>query len=225
MIAVTNTIVSAKILPKYRLLPSGPSNELMPNTEHLLFAAKCPTFINDRQRLHNGHPFISTISLVMTRTAFLLSLIVFAVSCNNDKTSLSPGQIAGIRDSVQLMTVSIARDLSRNGPAAWLHYFENTKGFFMASDGQLIFPGIDTAKNFINNILVKNISAIDLRWNNIRVDPLTAQLASIAADFHEDVTDSDGKIIRQDGYFTGIAHQTPGGWKLYNAHWSSRLTH
>jgi hypothetical protein len=162
---------------------------------------------------------------MMIRPAFLLSLIVFAFACNNNSASLNPKQAAGISDSVQLMAISIARDVSHNGPAAWLKYFEDTQGFFMASDGQLVFPGIDTAKNFINNILVKKISKIDLRWNSIRVDPLTTRLASIAANFQEDITDSDGKMIHQDGYFTGIAHQTPEGWKLYNAHWSSKLTH
>lgn len=90
----------------------------------------------------------------------------------------------------------------------------------MASEGQLVFPNNDSAKNFIKNTLVKSISKIELHWNNIRVDPLTTRLAGIAANFHEDITDYEGKKITEDGYFTGIAHQTPQGWQLRNAHWS-----
>ena len=91
----------------------------------------------------------------------------------------------------------------------------------MASDGQLVFPTIDTATSFINNNLVKIIHNIELRWSNIRIDPLANKLASISAEFHEDITDSTGKMTPPDGYFSGIAHQTLEGWKLHNAHWSS----
>jgi len=161
----------------------------------------------------------------MVRVVFLLILVGLIDSCNSDSHSLNLQQTSDVRDSVQLMAASIAHSVSQNGPAAWLQYFENTPGFSMASDGQLVFPGIDTAAHFINNILVKSMYKINLRWSNIRVDPLTTQLASISAGFHEDITDSTGKTIPQDGYFTGIAHKTPQGWKLFNAHWSSRPAH
>ena len=129
-------------------------------------------------------------------------------------------QFAAIRDSVQIMTQSISKDISLEGPGAWLKYFENTADFFMASEGRLVFPNNDSAANFIKNTLVKTIRKIDLRWNNLRIDPLSSKLAGISADFHEDITDNTGKKIAEDGYFTGIAEQTPQGWKLRNAHWS-----
>jgi hypothetical protein len=123
------------------------------------------------------------------------------------------------------MTESIAKNISHEGPVAWLRYFENSPGFFMASDGQLVFPNIDTAKNFINNILIKAMPEIQLRWSNIRIDPLAINLASISAVYHEDISDSTGNMTPHDGYFTAIAHQTAQGWKLRNAHWSSIVTH
>jgi hypothetical protein len=122
------------------------------------------------------------------------------------------------------MTESIAKNVSREGPVAWLRYFENAPDFFMASDGQLVFPNIDTAKSFINNVLIKTMPKIQLRWSNIRIDSLTNTFASISAVYHEDVTDGTGKTTPHDGYFTGIAHQTSQGWKLHNAHWSSMVT-
>jgi hypothetical protein len=119
------------------------------------------------------------------------------------------------------MTSSIAKDVLRNGPVAWLTYFENTPDFFMVSDGQLVFPNIETAKKIINNTLLKTIQKIELRWSNIQIDPLTNKLASISAAFNEDITDSTRKTTPHAGYFTAIACQTSQGWKLHNAHWSS----
>ena len=163
---------------------------------------------------------------VMTIYLVLFSFIFcFISACNNNTKSLSPKDRSIVQDSVQLMTESIAKNISHEGPVVWLRYFENSPGFFMASDGQLVFPNIDTAKNFINNILIKAMPEIQLRWSNIRIDPLAINLASISAVYHEDISDSTGKMTPHDGYFTAIAHQTAQGWKLLNAHWSSIVTH
>ena len=155
-----------------------------------------------------------------------LSLISFFISsCNNNTETFTSKERSLVQDSVQLMAESIAKDISREGPIIWLRYFENTPDFFMAADGQLVFPNIDTATSFVNNILIKIMPKIQLHWSNIRIDPLTNKLASISAIYHEDITDPTGKMTPHDGYFTGIAHQTSQGWKLRNAHWSSIVTH
>jgi hypothetical protein len=152
---------------------------------------------------------------------FLFSIIISG--CNNT-TPFTLQERTVVKDSVQLMAESIAKDISQKGPVGWLRYFENTQEFFMASDGQLVFPNIETATSFINNDLVRMISKIQLSWSNIRVDPLSSSLASISAVYHEDITDSAGKITPHDGYFTAIAHRTSKGWKLLNAHWSGKTT-
>lgn len=160
----------------------------------------------------------------MIRSTILLILIVFVTSCGSNNV-LKPKDITGVQDSVRLMVDLIARNVSLNGPVAWLRYFEDTPGFFMASGGQLVFPNNDSAEKFINNVLIKSIAKIELRWSNIRIDPLTSKFAVIAANFHEDITDSAGTKLPMDGYFTGIAHQTSQGWKLHNAHWSIKGKH
>ena len=131
-----------------------------------------------------------------------------------------PDKLQAVQDSVRLMVGSIANDVTSDGPVAWLTYFEQTPGFFMASDGKLQFSNNDSATNFIRNTLVKSVSKIGLQWNNIRIEPLSTTLASIAAGFHENITVNPGNTISIDGYFTAIAEQTPKGWKLHNAHWS-----
>ncbi len=159
------------------------------------------------------------------RITIVLTLIIFLLSCNNNSDSLHAKQVSDVKDSVQQMTASIAKDVSRDGPVAWLRYFENTPNFFMASEGQLVFQNYDSANNFINHVLVKNIRKIELHWRNTRIDPLTYTLASIAAMFHEDITNSAGIKIPMDGYFTGIAQHTSGGWKLLSVHWSVTTKH
>ena len=154
---------------------------------------------------------------------FVSALFILTVtfSCNNNAEELTSRQVDLIRDSVQKMAESIANDVSTEGPIAWVKYFEDVPDFFMASDGKLQFPTGDSAQKFIKNTLVKNISNIRLKWSSIRIEPYTLKLANLACDFHEDITDFNGKTISEDGYFTGIAEETLQGWKLRNAHWSS----
>lgn len=126
----------------------------------------------------------------------------------------------GIRDSVYKMTESIAEDVTMKGPRAWLLYFEDTPSFYMASDGRLVFPDYDSARNFINNTLVHSISKIMLKWKDIHTDVLSQEFTNISAAFHEDITDAAGKTISINGYFTALAHRAAAGWRLRNAHWS-----
>jgi hypothetical protein len=143
----------------------------------------------------------------MIRFVFILLLFI---------SSSSSGQ-----QSVNRMMQDIARDITAKGPSAWLIYFENSPDFFMVSDGKLAFRDHESARLFIENTLVKNISHIVLSWSNIRIDSLTPALASAGAEFHEEMSDSSGKTTPYDGYFTAIAERTDRGWQLRNVHWSS----
>jgi hypothetical protein len=149
----------------------------------------------------------------------LLALILL-FSCKQNSTTFTASEAASVKDSVQLLAANTAKDISTKGPIAWLDYFEDASDFFMASNGDMAFADYKTADLFIKNTLVKQIPHINLKWSNIRIDPLTPQIAIIGANFHEDITDSLGKVTPFDGYFTAAAHQTAKGWKYRNAHWS-----
>jgi len=151
---------------------------------------------------------------------FIGFIFCCTISCNNKTSSFAAKEQAIVKDSVQQLVNSIEKNISQRGPVAWLNYFEDSPDFFMASDGLLVFPNIDTARNFINNVLVKNMISIKLKWDHVRIDPLTVSLSGVSANFHEDAFDSTGKKSAYDGYFSGIAIQTSNGWKLHNAHWS-----
>jgi hypothetical protein len=157
-------------------------------------------------------------------TRIVLVALIFTSSLSSAQTPFSPAKRALVADSVNRMMQGIARDITANGPSAWLIYFEDSPDFFMASDGKLAFQDHESARLFIENTLVKNISHINLIWSDIRIDPLTPGLASAGATFHEEISDSAGKITPYDGYFTGVAERTDRGWQLRSAHWSSLKT-
>ncbi|HMG14140.1 MAG TPA: hypothetical protein VK590_01765 [Saprospiraceae bacterium] len=150
----------------------------------------------------------------------IFSLIFIFLSCNTKTDSLTPEHSKEIKYNVQKMMDSIANDINRNGPTAWLKYFENTPEFFMASEGQLVFPNNEIAIQFIKNELVKQISKMNLRWTEVQIDVLTNKFVNVAAKWNEDITNFENKTTSQGGYFTGIAKNTSEGWKLRNAHWS-----
>jgi len=152
--------------------------------------------------------------------ALLFLVVSMLVACKRNHAKLSKEQSALVKDSVSRMAANIAADISKTGPRAWLNYFEDNPDFFMANEGQLVFKDYPSAKAFILNTLVKNISSIKLHWDQIRIDPFTPRLASLAADFHEDQVTSGGQKLSYDGYFTGIAHYDGNRWKLRNVHWS-----
>ncbi len=87
-----------------------------------------------------------------------------------------------MRDSVEQFFESIIGGLSEDGPIAWLQYFEESSEFFMASDGKLLFPSSDSAKAFVRGLSQK-ISAIQLRWIDLRVAPISPGTAVVGASY------------------------------------------
>jgi hypothetical protein len=151
--------------------------------------------------------------------ALFISVIFFSY-CRNNNGHSKEFQDPYITKSVRQMLDSIAINVSSEGPVAWLHYFENTPEFFMASDGQMNFQNNDSAKDLINNSIIKQINKIGLNWNNIRIDVLTGTYASIGSEFHEEITYTAGHKSSVNGYFTALAHRSSLGWQLRNLHWS-----
>lgn len=84
-------------------------------------------------------------------------------SCRtNDSNNLDKTQANVVRDSVKMMAVNISDDISKIGPAAWLHYFARSPQFFMANEGKLVFPNYDSAVTFVNSYAAGAQYPIDL---------------------------------------------------------------
>jgi hypothetical protein len=142
--------------------------------------------------------------------------IVSAQSC-----SLSPERAAAVEEGVRAFTRTVAHDITEEGPLAWRKHFADTPAFFMAVDGHLMYASGAAAMAGIPD-LTRIIKHIELRWgDDLRIDPLTADLAVVATSWHEIVTDASGKRMDESGYFTSIAQYRDGRWQFRNAHWSS----
>jgi hypothetical protein len=151
---------------------------------------------------------------------FIVSFLFILSSCRTEgSNNLNQSQAASVKDSVSRLAANIAHNISHEGPNAWLHYFDKSPGFFMASGGKLVFPNYDSAAVFVQ-IFAKGVRNIQLTWSGLNVDPLTMDLAIIRASFHETITDTSGSQTPVDGYFTSLAVRRPEGWRLKNLHWS-----
>jgi len=134
--------------------------------------------------------------------------------------TMTPERAAAVERDVRAYAATVAHDVTQQGPAAWRNHLSDSPSFFLASDGQLAFSNGAAAMAGIPN-LEQMIKHIDLQWGpDVRVDPLTPQLAVLAAPWHEVRTMADGQVLDQRGYFTAIAEYTDGRWQLRNCHWS-----
>ncbi|MGC1371138.1 MAG: hypothetical protein WA824_03275 [Candidatus Sulfotelmatobacter sp.] len=119
---------------------------------------------------------------------------------------------------------TVAHDVTQEGPLAWLKFFNNGPEFFMVVNGQLAFPNAAAAKEGTQNF-ARTINHLELTWgNDLRVDPLTAELAVVAAPWREIQVDQAGHRTEEAGYFTGLAEYRDGRWRFRDAHWSAPVS-
>lgn len=158
---------------------------------------------------------------LLTRGICLSGLILSLIGCRCMAPSTLDASAANtVRRDVREMASSIARDIAADGPNAWLRYFADSPEFFMANNGNMQFSNYGDAVTFLGNFS-KGVAHLELTWVEPRVDPLTSGLAVIASPYREVLTDTEGHVRQFDGFFTGLAVKTKGGWELRDAHWSS----
>src|SRR5207237_7695897 len=91
--------------------------------------------------------------------------------------ALSPAARSAVNAAVRQFAQDVAHGVTREGPAAWHRYFSPSPSFFMASDGQLVFSSAASAARGVDD-LTRSLRSIELRWgDDLRVDPLTPDLA------------------------------------------------
>lgn len=134
--------------------------------------------------------------------------------------SLAGDQDSSTADSVRAFAATVAEDVTQKGPKAWRSHFSDSPGFFMASEGHLVFANGDDARRGIEK-LISSIAHIELHWGEpMLVDALSPTLAVVAMPYREVRVDTAGHRVEEAGYFTGLAERGSSGWKFRNAHWS-----
>jgi hypothetical protein len=155
-----------------------------------------------------------------------LLFVVLCVACGSHhdlssmSQSLTPARASAVEDGVRAFMRGVAQDVTQEGPAAWRRHFVDSPSFFMVSEGHLAFPNSASATTGIQ-AFARTIDHMELHWGeDLRVDPLTPELAVIAAPWHEIRVDTAGNHVDETGFFTAIAEYRNGHWQFRNAHWS-----
>jgi len=137
--------------------------------------------------------------------------------------SLTLAQANAVDAGVRAFAQTVAHDVTQDGPLAWEKHFGDSPAFFMAVNGRLAFPDRATATAAMPNI-ARAFKHIELHWgDDLRVDPLTTNLALVATSWHEVIVDAADHQMDEKGYFTGIAEYRDGQWQFRDAHWSAPL--
>jgi hypothetical protein len=166
------------------------------------------------------------ISMRLRLLAVLATILVSLGCSRHDSNSqpLSPERRTAIANDVRTFALAVAHDVTERGPTAWREEFADDPAFFMAVNGQLAFPNRQVAAQVIQD-LPRTIKQINLRWgDDLRIDPLTADLAVVATSYTEVQTDPQGHQVTEKGFFTGVAELRGGRWQFRNAHWSAPVS-
>jgi hypothetical protein len=156
--------------------------------------------------------------MVIGKPALLLATIAFT-GCQSNH-ALTSAQAAAVQDGVRAFTKTVAHDITQEGPSAWRRHFADSPSFFMASEGHLVFANSAAVTAGIPDV-ARTYKRIELRWgDDLRVDPLTPDLAVVATSYHEVQEKAAGVRVNETGFFTGIAEHQGGRWQFRNAHWS-----
>lgn len=134
--------------------------------------------------------------------------------------TLSAERAAAVTGEVRTFMQSVAQDITRDGPTAWRREFADTPAFFMAVEGRVAFADSAAVTAGLPAVAAM-IKQIELKWgDDLRVDPLTRNLAVVGTSWHEVQVDAAGKRVEESGYFTGVTEYREGQWQFRDAHWS-----
>jgi len=190
--------------------------------------AKKPRSVHARyhqKAIRKATPLRRTLAVLGLQAAFLVAAFAMtgspARSAGAAESSLTPVGAAATSEGVRTFMQTVAHDVTQDGPLAWLKFFDTGPQFFMAVNGQLAFPNAAAADKGTRDF-ARTINNIELTWgNDLRVDPLTTELAVVAASWREIQVDKAGHRVKEAGYFTGLAEYRGGRWRFRNAHWST----
>ena len=163
--------------------------------------------------------------MATNRLGWVLLLVAACAGCNNrniaSTESLTSARAAAVEQGVRTFMATVAHEVTQEGPLAWSEHFESGPSFFMAVNGQMAFPSGAAANEGIQNVAL-TLKHIDLKWgDDLRVDPLTPELAVVATPWHEIKTYAAGQTTEDGGFFTGVVEYRDRRWQFRDAHWSS----
>src|ERR1700730_3184518 len=184
---------------------------------------------SSHEAIRKANLSVKTLATLIWRSTLLLAAFGSAgcsarTAGSAELQSLTPASAAAIDESARTFMRTVAHDVTQEGPLAWLKFFNAGPEFFMVVNGQLAFPNSAAAKEGTQNF-ARTMKSIDLTWgDDLRIDPLTAELAVVATSWREIQVDKAGHRIEETGYFTGLAEYRDGRWRFRDVHWSAPIS-
>ena len=151
------------------------------------------------------------------RLSVVLTISALFPACSPDQ---SVDLLKERQAEVKEFSETLIKDLHDIGPSGWLLHFDPSEEFYMASDGNLVFPDADSATVFVNQ-LSETLDIIDLELLDLRQDHHSSGFVSIASPYEESITDKQGSVILFGGFVTMLLIKNGDEWKIRNLHWSS----
>ena len=145
---------------------------------------------------------------------FILSILLAAGACHSPGES-NKKRLQSVTDSVRATLHRYYEDIRRNGLMAEFAYLDSSAEF------SWLPPGYETSISYdsIAKIIRQNALAVreaDNSWDNLRITPLTEQLASYSGGIRSVITDTSGKTDVYILIETGVVIKRADGWKLLN---------
>jgi hypothetical protein len=163
------------------------------------------------------------LMIVAMLAALALSGCCRTGNSGGESNALSPASSAQVESGVRAFMQTVAHDVTQDGPSAWRRHFADDPAFFMAVNGSMAFGDSAAATKGIQGA-AQAIPHIELVWgSDLRIDPLTPELAVVATSWREVQVNAAGKRVNESGFFTGVAEQRNGRWQLRDAHWSEAV--
>ncbi len=170
--------------------------------------------------LFDGKPLLND-----ARSTFLFQTFGSSGHDNSSGRSqpLTPERTTAIQGGVRAFMLTVSHDVTKEGPAAWSRHFADSPSFFMSVNGSVVFQNSAAAKAAIPDI-ARSIKNIELKWGeDLRVDPLTPDLAVVTSSYREIRVDSSGQRVDESGLFTATAEFRGDRWQFLNLQWSAHV--
>ena len=122
----------------------------------------------------------------LTLAAVLSAACSSRPAATSESLSLTPAQAARVQADVRAFAQVVAHDVTQDGPEA-------CPSFFMAAEGNMAFPNSEAATTGLQEV-ARRIKHIELKWGHeLRIDPLTPDLAIFATPWHEVQVEAAGR--------------------------------
>ena len=118
-----------------------------------------------------------------------------------------------IIDSVTQTLNRYYDDIRAEGLMAEFRYLDNSPEFYWVPPGFSVAISYDSVASILrqNAPLLKDI---DNKWDTLRIDPLSHELATYTGRLHSIVTDTAGHVSETSLVETGLLIKRRNGWKL-----------